>query len=213
MIPSHSCSTRSWLVVSVIFRGLFERYFPNIPLERTSTKQLNICCGASCKLTGHDWESTCGKSYCRLVIIAMLISGNSYSLTQAADMTNSSLVFAAVQKTILQNAWKNSGEYWAAFRLDLFVYWHAALMTVFTRRSFTEDLITSPLSSVPAPNTTHSRVPLRMRPHSPLHLSSITRGNPILLYSVLRYGLADRIREVNGQVGSGYTGSYYFSIW
>jgi hypothetical protein len=40
---------------------------------------------------------------------------------------------------------------------------NAALLTVFTRRSFTEDLITLPLSPVPAPNATHSRVPLRMR--------------------------------------------------
>ena len=89
---------------------------------------------------------------------------------------------------------------------------NAALPTVFTLRSFTEDLITSPLSPVPAPNTTPSCIPLRMRPHPPLHLSSITRENPILLYLILRYGLADRIREVNGQVGSGYTGAYYVSI-
>ena len=39
----------------------------------------------------------------------MLTSGNSYSLIQAVDMTNSRLGFAAVKKTILQNAWKNSG--------------------------------------------------------------------------------------------------------
>jgi len=30
-------------------------------------------------------------------------------LTQAADMTKRRLVFAAMQETILQNAWKNSG--------------------------------------------------------------------------------------------------------
>ena len=89
---------------------------------------------------------------------------------------------------------------------------NASLLTVFTWRLFTEDLITSPLNSVPAPNTTHSHVPLRMRPHTPLHLSSITRENPTFLYSILRYGLADRIRELNGQVGSGYTGAYYVSI-
>jgi len=44
-------------------------------------------------------------------------------LIQAVDMTNSRLGFAAVKKTILQNAWKNSGILWAAFRLGLFVYW------------------------------------------------------------------------------------------
>ena len=29
---------------------------------------------------------------------------------------------------------------------------------------------------------------------------------------IMRYGLANKIREVNGQVGSGYTGAYYVSI-
>jgi hypothetical protein len=89
---------------------------------------------------------------------------------------------------------------------------NAALLIVFNRRLFTEDLITLPLSPVPAPNVTHYRVPLRVRSHSPLRLSSITRENPILLYSIMQCRLANRIGEVNGKVDSGYAGAYYVSI-
>jgi len=42
---------------------------------------------------------------------AMLANGNSYSLTRAADMTNSRLVFAAVQNTIFQKCAEETQEY------------------------------------------------------------------------------------------------------
>ena len=64
--------------------------------------------------------------------------------------------------------------------------------------------ISSPHHLVPAPNTTHGHVQLRVGPHLPLHLSKMRR-NPRLLYSMMWY--------VDTHVGSGYTGVYYSSIW